>query len=207
MSRRGLPTGLSMRHDAHYVEELTQSTTTHVGRMIPIDKLDPNPDQPRTEIGDLTELTALLPITLHDLKSAAPAPTEMRDAMERAALGKRHATALLAVAAAEPIGVSELAKRLGLLLSSTSTIVGELSRAGMIERAEDDEDRRRTIVRVHEDYRDAMEGWLDVAIAPSRHTLGRLSPLARAHFMEGWRILHEEAALRGSDEVDVNCED
>lgn len=59
MSRRGLPTGLSMRHDAHYVEELTQSTTTtHVGRMIPIDKLDPNPDQPRTEIGDLTELTA-----------------------------------------------------------------------------------------------------------------------------------------------------
>ena len=58
MSRRGLPTGLSMRHDAHYVDELTQSTTTHVGRMIPIDKLDPNPDQPRTEIGDLTELTA-----------------------------------------------------------------------------------------------------------------------------------------------------
>jgi ParB family transcriptional regulator, chromosome partitioning protein len=59
VSRRGLPTGLSMRHDAHYVEELTQSnTTTHVGRLIPIDKLDPNPDQPRTEIGDLTDLTA-----------------------------------------------------------------------------------------------------------------------------------------------------
>jgi ParB family chromosome partitioning protein len=58
VSRRGLPTGLSMRHDAHYVEELTQSSTTHVGRLIPINKLDPNPDQPRTEIGDLTELTA-----------------------------------------------------------------------------------------------------------------------------------------------------
>ena len=59
MSRRGLPTGLSMRHDAHYVEELTQTnTTTHVGRLVPIDKIDPNPDQPRTEIGDLTDLTA-----------------------------------------------------------------------------------------------------------------------------------------------------
>jgi ParB family chromosome partitioning protein len=58
VSRRGLPTGLSMRHDAHYVDELTQSSTTHVGRLISIDKLDPNPDQPRTEIGDLTELTA-----------------------------------------------------------------------------------------------------------------------------------------------------
>ena len=58
MSRRGLPEGLSMRHDAHYVEELTQPRTTHVGRLLPIDKLDPNPQQPRTEIGDLTELTA-----------------------------------------------------------------------------------------------------------------------------------------------------
>ncbi len=58
MSRRGLPTGLSMRHDAHYVEELTQDRLGHVGRLLPIDKLDPNPDQPRTEIGDLTELTA-----------------------------------------------------------------------------------------------------------------------------------------------------
>jgi ParB family transcriptional regulator, chromosome partitioning protein len=59
VSRRGLPAGLSMRHDAHYVEELTQTnTTTHVGRLVPIDKIDPNPDQPRTEIGDLTDLTA-----------------------------------------------------------------------------------------------------------------------------------------------------
>src|SRR5438067_669234 len=47
-----------MRHDAHYVEELTQTKTTHVGRMLPIDKLDANPDQPRREIGDLTDLTA-----------------------------------------------------------------------------------------------------------------------------------------------------
>ena len=47
-----------MRHDAHYVEELTQTKTTHVGRLLPIDKLDPNPDQPRTEIGDLSDLTA-----------------------------------------------------------------------------------------------------------------------------------------------------
>ena len=58
MSRRGLPTGLSMRHDAHYVEELIQAGPSHVGRLISIDKLDPNPNQPRSEIGDLTELTA-----------------------------------------------------------------------------------------------------------------------------------------------------
>jgi DNA-binding MarR family transcriptional regulator len=155
---------------------------------------------------DLAELIALVPITLHDLKNAVPAPMPMRDAMEQSSLGKRHASALLTVAGAEPIGVSELAKRLGLLLSSTSTIVGELSRAGMLERAEDDEDRRRTIVRVHEDYRDAMEGWLELAIAPFRTALERLSPEARAHFMEGWRVLHEEAAARGSgDDEDEDC--
>jgi len=149
---------------------------------------------------DLVELTALVPVTLHDLKTAVPAPMPMRDAMERSGLGKRHATALLAVAAAEPISVSELARRLALLLSSTSTIVGELSRAGMLERSEDELDRRRTIVRVHEDYREAMEGWLEVALAPFRVALERLSPQARAHFMEGWRVLGEEAALRGAGE-------
>ena len=58
MSKRGLPTGLQMRHDAHYVEELSQHQPAAIGRMIALDKLDPNPEQPRTEFGDLTELTS-----------------------------------------------------------------------------------------------------------------------------------------------------
>jgi ParB family chromosome partitioning protein len=45
-----------MRHDAHYVEELAR-THRSIGKVIPIDKIAPNPDQPRTEIGDLTELS------------------------------------------------------------------------------------------------------------------------------------------------------
>ncbi|HUE83354.1 MAG TPA: ParB/RepB/Spo0J family partition protein [Pyrinomonadaceae bacterium] len=47
-----------MRHDAHYVEELSQPRPAPVGRMISVDKIDPNPEQPRVEFGDLTELTA-----------------------------------------------------------------------------------------------------------------------------------------------------
>jgi ParB family transcriptional regulator, chromosome partitioning protein len=58
VSKRGLPQGLRMRHDAHYVEELAQHRPTPVGRLIALDKLDPNPEQPRVEIGDLTELTS-----------------------------------------------------------------------------------------------------------------------------------------------------
>lgn len=45
-----------MRHDFHYVEELSIATRT-VGKMIAIDKIWPNPNQPRVEIGDLTELS------------------------------------------------------------------------------------------------------------------------------------------------------
>lgn len=58
MSKRGLPTGITMRHDSHYVEELARSTNRTIGKILPIDKIEPNPDQPRVEIGDLTELTS-----------------------------------------------------------------------------------------------------------------------------------------------------
>jgi hypothetical protein len=53
-------------------------------------------------------------------------------------------------------------------------------------------------VRVHSDYREAMAAWVDAAMEPLRNTLQRLSPPARAHFMEGWRILSEEAARSAS---------
>ncbi|MCY7375679.1 MAG: ParB/RepB/Spo0J family partition protein [Pyrinomonadaceae bacterium] len=57
-SKRGLPTGIQMRHDAHYVDELTMRTHRSIGKIVPIGKIAPNPEQPRVEIGDLTELTA-----------------------------------------------------------------------------------------------------------------------------------------------------
>ncbi len=56
MSRRGLPAGIRMRHDAHYVEELAGQSPKTIGRLIAVESLDPNPEQPRVEIGDLTEL-------------------------------------------------------------------------------------------------------------------------------------------------------
>src|SRR5688500_20178738 len=47
-----------MRHDEHYVEALAASAGAPVGRLVPIDLLDPNPDQPRQVMGDLSELMA-----------------------------------------------------------------------------------------------------------------------------------------------------
>ena len=57
MSKRGLPSGIKMRHDAHYVEELARNYRS-IGKIIPIQKIFPNPEQPRVEIGDLSELTS-----------------------------------------------------------------------------------------------------------------------------------------------------
>jgi ParB family chromosome partitioning protein len=47
-----------MRHDAHYVETLAAAAGAPVGRMVAIDLIDPNPDQPRQAMGDLSELIA-----------------------------------------------------------------------------------------------------------------------------------------------------
>jgi ParB family chromosome partitioning protein len=58
VSKRGLPVSLKMRHDEHYVDALTNSAGTPIGRLVPIDQVEPNPDQPRQVMGDLTELMA-----------------------------------------------------------------------------------------------------------------------------------------------------
>jgi ParB family chromosome partitioning protein len=56
--KAGLPITLKMRHDAHYVEQLTSYSGAAVGRMIRLDHIRPNPEQPRKALGDLAELTA-----------------------------------------------------------------------------------------------------------------------------------------------------
>ena len=58
MPRRGLPETVRMRHDEHYVEALAASAGAPIGRLIPIDRIDPNPNQPRQVMGDLSELMA-----------------------------------------------------------------------------------------------------------------------------------------------------
>ena len=57
MSKRlGLPVTLKMRHDAHYVESLTSYSGATIGRMLPVEQIRPNPEQPRKALGDLREL-------------------------------------------------------------------------------------------------------------------------------------------------------
>lgn len=55
--KRGLPQR-TMRHDAHYVEELTRRSGRSIGSMIPLAMIEANPDQPRTSLGNIEELAS-----------------------------------------------------------------------------------------------------------------------------------------------------
>jgi ParB family chromosome partitioning protein len=56
--RSGLPDTVSMRHDDHFVELISARVYGPRIRMIPLDRIDPNPQQARSELGNIEELMA-----------------------------------------------------------------------------------------------------------------------------------------------------
>jgi DNA-binding MarR family transcriptional regulator len=146
-------------------------------------------------------LAMLLGRVVHNLKQrGGPPPEVVRAAFEQGSLGPRHMPVVIAVALEGPMSVSEVAERIGLSVATTSLLVGELSRAGLVDRTEDERDRRRTIVTLGDEHREALTAWTqDVVAGPIRRALERLSPRARANFLEGLRILAEETDPEGPD--------
>ena len=74
--RRGLPLESRMQHDSHFVDSLSERFGGSLGRLIPIEEIETNPDQPRRSVGDLKELAAsieskgvLEPLLVRPLKS------------------------------------------------------------------------------------------------------------------------------------------
>lgn len=58
VKRVGLPSSLRMRHDSHFIDQLGRAAGSPIGQMIPLEDIDPNPNQPRQNVGDLSELIA-----------------------------------------------------------------------------------------------------------------------------------------------------
>jgi len=56
--KRGLPERATMRHDAHFVDELTRRSGRHIGSMLPLAMVEANAEQPRTSLGNIEELAA-----------------------------------------------------------------------------------------------------------------------------------------------------
>jgi DNA-binding MarR family transcriptional regulator len=145
----------------------------------------------RDDVAELLELIAAFVSALK--RSGAGVPDACREPFESGRLGPRHVRVLMTVTLFRELSVSELARRIDLSLATTSLMVGELAREGVVERSEDERDRRRTIVRLHEDYRPMMEAWSAERLGPVGRGLTRLSPTVHAHLLEGLRVLTEEA--------------
>ena len=155
---------------------------------------------------EATELLSLLSGVLIGLKRKPPGSgedhDELRKAFEKSELGERHATPLIALVLRGPASVSELAERIGLTPATTSLLVGELSRAGFVERREDEADRRRTIVSLDQSIEDVVRPALEETLAPLGRGLARMSPVQKTHLMEGLRILGEEMGDSGGKSCD-----
>jgi len=107
-------------------------------------------------------------------------------------LGPRHLPLLLMLSLEGDLTVGELAERVGLAPATTSLLANELNRAGLLERREDDQDRRRTILSVPPVHRAVIEEHARQRIAPLQRALDRLGPRGSEQLLAAMRILAEE---------------
>jgi DNA-binding MarR family transcriptional regulator len=106
-------------------------------------------------------------------------------------LGPRH-VAVLEQLRDGPLVVGDLASRLGLTLSTVSGLLANLDHAGLIDRAPDTADRRRTIVAISRRNKEVVEQWLDGAAAPLARVLDQLSKDERKAFLKAMDLLDRE---------------
>ncbi|HEY1689139.1 MAG TPA: MarR family transcriptional regulator [Solirubrobacteraceae bacterium] len=149
--------------------------------------------------GQLLELVRLMPGVVRALKRQAaasrPAGADaLRELLASGSLGPRHLPVIVVLSLDGSTTVSELAHRIGLGVAATSLMVGELAKAGIVERAIDERDRRRTLVSINASLREDCERFAKERLAPLRRALERMGPETRAHFVAGWRTLAEETA-------------
>ena len=102
----------------------------------------------------IARLAPLLPqLVLAYQRRSGELPGALRDAGR---LGQRHVAMLVMLAIGGPLSVSDLAQRTDMTVAHTSLVVGELARAGLIERDHDPADRRRILVSLSGTARPAV---------------------------------------------------
>lgn len=149
---------------------------------------------------DLFELLRLMPRVFRGLRQGGPErcepgaqrPPSPRELFKGGGLGPRHIPVIVVLMLEGPMAVSGLAHRLGLNVATVSLMVGELARAELVERHEDEHDRRRTMVSVAARHRARFDPFVRERLAPLRRGLERMPPEIRLAFVQGWRVLAEE---------------
>jgi DNA-binding MarR family transcriptional regulator len=148
---------------------------------------------------DVKELIRLVFRFVRNAKSHGAGADDVRGLLGAANFGPRHLPVLFTLAMNGPDSVGEVAGRLGLSPATVSQLVNELERGGFVDRREDPRDRRRTIVSLSERHRRPIEDHTRRRLEPLRATVEALSPVERAHFIKGWRILVESLEHAAAD--------
>lgn len=116
------------------------------------------------------------------------------DELQSLALAPRHLSLLSYLLFDGPTTVNDLAARLEVAPTTVSLMVGELSRKGVLERHEDEDDRRRRIVSIAEDHRPTIAGWLARGAGAWRQAITELSPAERALIVATLRAYEDAMA-------------
>jgi DNA-binding MarR family transcriptional regulator len=120
------------------------------------------------------DLLLLTPRIVGKTKRMTP-PPELRSTQ----LGPRHLSLLGYLLFDGPMTVNELADRLQVAPTTASLMIAELSRAGVLERVEDENDRRRRIVSISDAKRPTIQKWLGPAADAWGGALADLTPAER----------------------------
>lgn len=120
------------------------------------------------------ELLLLMPRLVGRAKRMRP-PEQLRSLD----LAPRHLSLLSLLLLDGPQTVSQLAERLSVAPTTVSLIVSELSRKDVLERREDEADRRRRIIDISGEARDAVSQWLSPGAHAWRQALEPLTPAQR----------------------------
>jgi len=97
----------------------------------------------------------------------------------------QQAKALHVIAADPGIGVTALATRLGVGLSTTSGSIDRLAEMGLIDRRHDDHDRRHVMLTLTDDGRAVVDRFREVGVSIFREQLQYLRPAELAGLQTG----------------------
>src|SRR5699024_1629575 len=88
----------------------------------------------------------------------------------------RHGAVLTQLAHGQELTVGRLSERLDVGISTVSELVGDLSRAGLVERRNDPGNRRRVLVSLPAEHQDLMHEFMARRAEPLLRALDALSP-------------------------------
>jgi DNA-binding MarR family transcriptional regulator len=139
---------------------------------------------------ELAELLPLLPALAKAMtRRSHEVPAPIKADWHRAGLAPRHMNLLITLALAGPMSVSDLSARLDVGLATTSLVVGELGRVGIVVRTEDPNDRRRTIVDLDPAHRQAISAFVGRRAGIVKRALEPLTPQERTGLVKGLRAI------------------